>query len=666
MGVYSRSAALTALALAVVALSGSRAVIAQDKPGPGVTMSFRGLAAGAPAVLGKPRHFVPLSVVLENRGPSDVDGLLRVYRGQEVPKGSAPSAVPEQSLFYERPVKLPRNARRTETVYYYCQEHEPGDRLCVAFESPGKDPVVLFPKLELRTDAALVLSLSSNEIDDAAKLGGGAIAGPKRPYDVVLKRADLQALPDRAEGYASYDLIIVSDLDPSVLSAEQTKALRNWVLAGGDLLVAFSVKSADGPASFDDSLLPVKPAPGPSTEERDVRPLQAIAPGVLDPIEHPNMLVRRVIPDPGARILLGTPAAPLVVRGRAGAGRVTYFAFPLAAVATWPGSHSLLGLALRPPGEELEISRAPAAPPLEESLLNLTEALRTLEPPSTLLIGPLLTLYVALVGPLNFVILTRIGKRSYSYATAAGIALLFGGLFYLVGWLYKGSHALVARAGIVELSSSPALPSRIESLTGFFSTELGVVDGKVAPGSCIAPIAERSLGRAARVVEPVGSDFVLKDVQLATWALRRFRSIRVVSCGAVTADLRYEGARIVGKVSNLTHPPVTLLAPTLFVGERCVELDDLPAGKTLDVEAIPTDRPTLRVADCLIDQLSREAYGARFEDSSATGGDPYRSRSAPTHTRHARAPRGRTELLARCSSCPSRERSLLGPAGSGS
>lgn len=627
LGVSSlRSRVLGTLALALGALTFVPAGSAQELPsGTGVVMTFRGLATGTGgAVLAKPRRFAPVGVVLENKGPKDVDGLLRVYRGQEVAKGSGPSAVPDQSLFYERPIRLPRNARRTETVYYCCQDREPADRLCVAFESAGNDPVVLFPKLDMKTDASLVLSISSNETDDAAKLGGGSLPGPKRPYEVVMKRADLQALPDRCDGYAPYDLVVVSDLDPSGLSAEQLQALKNFVLGGGDLLVAFSVKSADGPLSFDDSLLPVKAAAsGLPTEERDVRPIQALAPGVLEPIERPTVQTKRVVPLPGTNVLVGTADAPLVVRGRVGAGRVTYVAFPLSAVASWQGNRALLGLALRPPGEELETGRSPAAPPLEETLLNLTEALRTLEPPSTLLIGPLLTLYVALVGPLNFLLLSRLGKRSWSYATAAAVALVFGGLFYLVGWAYKGSHALVARAAIIELSSSPALPSRIESLTGFFSTERGNVDGKAAAGSSIAPVAERQLGRAGRVVEPVGADFALKAVELDTWALRRFRSIRVAPCGAVTADLHYEGSHIVGKVTNLTNPPQTLLAPTLFVGERCLELEDLAPGKTLEFDTPATDRPEFRLAERLIDKLSREGYGARFEESSATGGDPF-------------------------------------------
>jgi hypothetical protein len=592
------------------------AVLGQEPKGSGVALALRGVTPGE--VLGKPRRFAPVTVVVSNDGPREVEGLLRVYRRIDTAQG--PSAVPEQGLFYERPLKLPRGARRTETVFYYCQDHEP-DRLCVAFEAPGSDAVVLYPKLEL-TDNLFVLSLTSSDADEATKLGGGTFAGPKRPYKVVVKRGDVAALPTRAEGFAPFDLLVLSDLDPRSLSPAQVQALRGWVLGGGDLLVAFSGKAAEGLGGFDDSLLPVTALPGPATEERDVRPLQALAPTVTEVIEKANMVVKRVRANPGTRVLLGSTDAPLVVRGRAGAGRVTYAAFPLAAIANWPGARSVLELALRPPVEEIEVSRIPAAPPLEEALLNLTEALRTLEPPSALLIGPLLSLYVALVAPLNFVVLSRLGRRSFAYVTAAVIALVFGALFYVVGWIYKGSHALVARAAIVDLASSPDLPSRVDSLTGFFSTDRGVVDGKGPSGAVLAPIAERSSGRAGRVLELDDKGFELRAVELDTWALRRFRSIRLAKRGAVVASLHWEGSHITGSLKNATDPPLLIEAPTLFVGSRCVELEDLAPGATLPVDAVPTDRPTLRIADRLLNQLSRDAYGARFDDST-TGVDPF-------------------------------------------
>ena len=72
---------------------------AQEKAAhPGVTIAFRGLTAGAPTVIGKPRHFASVTVVLANDGAKDADGILRVYRRQEVPANAPPSAVIDAPL----------------------------------------------------------------------------------------------------------------------------------------------------------------------------------------------------------------------------------------------------------------------------------------------------------------------------------------------------------------------------------------------------------------------------------------------------------------------------------------------------------------------------------------------------------------------------------------
>src|SRR5262245_54999463 len=106
-------ASLPALAVLASLAAGAR-LAAQDQVQhkPGVTISFRSLGTGAPTVFGRPRKFAPITAVLQNDGGTDVEGLLRVYRSQEVAAGVAFSAVPEQGLFYERPVKIPRGSRQ--------------------------------------------------------------------------------------------------------------------------------------------------------------------------------------------------------------------------------------------------------------------------------------------------------------------------------------------------------------------------------------------------------------------------------------------------------------------------------------------------------------------------------------------------------------------------
>lgn len=639
--------------LPLVALAGGIAS-AQDQGQrkPGITITLRGLGTMAPTVFGRPRHFVPITVVLQNDGPADADGLLRVYRSQEVAAGVAFSSVPEQGLFYERAIKVPRRGKRIEELFYYCQDREP-DRLCVAFETSTGETVVAapHPKLDLRAADVLALSVTSSDQDDAVALGGGVVAGPRRSYELQVKHADPASLPERPEGYGAFDLVIISDLDTRSISEQQARALKEWVELGGDLLVAFSGKTSEGMGALDDSILPALPAAGEAVRADDLRLLEPLVPD-SSAVERVRTPIRRVVPKPGARVLGGTGDEPLIVRGRLGAGRVTYFAFQLAALkSTWgtdkdSGGRQLLALAAHAPYEDLEsFQPPPIAPPLEEVLLNLSEAITNMEPPSALLVAPLLILYVTLVAPLNYVILTRLGKRDLATLTAAAVAVVFGAVFYGLGWYKHGSGSLVARAAIVELPAVGTERARVDTMTGFFSTDLGVVDAKIPKGATVAPLAERPNGRGAHVVEPAGADPSLKEIEVATWSLRRFKTTRLESVGTVVADLHYEGSKIVGTVENQTS--WNLEAPVILIGTRFLELTDLKPGAKVVVSQVPQSTQDRNVSLALEQRMLRSpagAFKARFGDGAGYGAgaqDPYQGDSAArfraTLTRRLRA-----------------------------
>src|SRR2546421_969855 len=361
----------------------------------------------------------------------------------------------------------------------------------------------------------------------------------------------------------------------------------NWVHLGGDLIVAFSGKVSEGLGGTDDALLPVSPAPGDGSEQQSLRALERVVPNAAGLLNPASVTIRRVVPKPGARGIAGSPGLPLIVRGHSGAGRVTYLAFPLAALRScWngPSCKALLAGCVHQPREDLETTRPPPlAPPLEEVLLNMTEALPSVDPPSGLIMGPLLILYVALVAPLNYVLLTRLGKKDYTTPAALIVAVIFGAMFYGIGWYYKGTRALVARAAVVELAQDPTEPSRIDGMTGFFSTERGVLDGEAPKGACVAPIAEHVNARAGAVLEPAEGTPSLKDVELDTWALRRFRTTRPEVAGSVVLNLQIEDRRLVGgTVENKTK--WVLESPMILVGNQSIPLADMRPGQKLKVQ----------------------------------------------------------------------------------
>ncbi|RMG15524.1 MAG: hypothetical protein D6731_08150 [Planctomycetota bacterium] len=616
---------------------------AQDRDFPAVRLSVRGIAGVEP--VGRPRRFVSLSVALENPAPHDRQGTLRVYRVR-----TPNSPVPEQDLFYERRVEVVGGGRRVEELLYYCQENEPEDRLCVLYEGDdGSRSLPVFPRLRLLGDDIALLAVSSSPVAADAYSRSFQLArvpSAQRTFAVVIERADPQALPRSFAGYDPYDVVLVAGLDPVALDAERARPLLDWVRAGGDLIVSSTGGRGEVPPPLRE-VLPVAPAPGGGHPARPLTPLRALAPGCAAIAPRP-VPVDRVEALPGSTVLAEDSQGPLVVRGRLGSGTVTFVAFPLdaAPLRAWSRGRELFASSLlRPPREELlPPDASPTAPPLEELLMNLSEALESLEPPSALLVAPLLFLYVALVGPLNYLLLRRQRRLHLAQAVAGALALAFCVLFYFAGSFYKGSEALVNQVALVELPTAKG-PARVEVLTGYFSTGRGLSEARCPPHAVVGPLAIKSSSRGGRVLQ--GEDEQrLEALALDTWSLRRFRSLRCADQGHVEAELARSGTgrRVRGTLTNRSSLP--LEDPLLLFEDGYLELPALGPGESLRLADPLVSYPAAGQPPALARGLYEDArrrytplYGTGFGGSDPYGGDPARRIFHALRARLLRVPR---------------------------
>lgn len=614
-----------AVAVALLSLTGlASAQAPNDSP---IKVTAGGVAG--PIVRARPRTFVPVRVLVENDSAAEVEGTLRVYRGASPGNSSA-----EQGLFFERRLALPRGGRRAETIYYYAQENEPPRQLCVTFlPDDGPAPAPVFPELQVNRDTALVLVVSTQEAEEAAAVFRGAeIPGPRRVWRTETLRAEISALPDHMAGYDAFDTVVVTDLDPGDLPPERARALVEWVEAGGDLVIAFSGRR-EIPLELRPLLPVVRPGGPDRAIERSLVGLRSLGAGKAWPSDQ-RVLCDEVLPAPNAEVLAGAPDAPLILRGRRGAGWVTYLTFPLdaAPLRGWSAKREFAGALVRLPRAELHgKSDAPmVAPPLEELQLNLSEALATLTPPSALIIAPLLILYVALVSPLNYALLARRRRLQLSQPIAAAFVCVFGLLFYGLGRVYKGSEDMVTQVAVVELPVESGR-ARVDVMTGYYSTSQALVAAVAPPGAVVGPIAEEPTGREGRIVDdPAGTR--LDGLTVATWSLRRFRTLRTQDLGAVAVDLSLDTTLLQGTVHNRSQ--LTLDAPVLLLPCGYLELSgSLEPGEKLELKGnslirFDRDNPADRIS--LLGVLTKDAsggypavYGRDFGVGSMGAGDPY-------------------------------------------
>lgn len=97
-------------------------------------------------------------------------------------------------------------------------------------------------------------------------VGSEPTSNPAPPY--------VNALPATRQALESYDLLVIGDVDPAILTDEQAEWIRDWVRedGGGLLLLAGPLYN---PAAFVDTalsdLFPIEPAQGTSTQPRRPR-----------------------------------------------------------------------------------------------------------------------------------------------------------------------------------------------------------------------------------------------------------------------------------------------------------------------------------------------------------------------------------------------------------
>jgi len=170
----------------------------------------------------------------------------------------------------------------------------------------------------------------------------------------ILAHEVADLVPDNIEGYADYDVVVISDVGAnSFLLGPQTivrseivpnklSVIANWVRAGGGLLMVggyMSFTGIDGKARFGQSplsdVLPVIMADHDDRVEvpegvAAVRVGEHPATPDLD-TDWPQMLgYNQVEAKPGAEVLATFGNDPLIVVGQAGAGRSAAFTSDLA------------------------------------------------------------------------------------------------------------------------------------------------------------------------------------------------------------------------------------------------------------------------------------------------------------------------------------------------
>ena len=288
-------------------------------------------------------------------------------------------------------------------------------------------------------------------------------------------------IPDFAHSLAALDMMMLINIDSDGLSSGQRRAIRQWVEGGGHLIVCggpTALKTAAGLAE----LLPFIPQ-----DSRSLNNLNALARFSGDSRAG---LDQRAIISTGAvhedaEVLAAQGDIPLLARRKIGAGLVDYLAADptLEPLASW-GRLSDLWL-------KLLATRAPH-PVWREGFTQPSwgaEAVANL--PGVDLLPPLHTLclflvsYIVLIGPLNYLILSRLRRNGWGWFTIPLVIVCFAAIAWTVGFNLRGSEIIVSRLSYVE-SYADRDEARLNQFVGLLSPRRATYSLTVPEGHFLA------------------------------------------------------------------------------------------------------------------------------------------------------------------------------------
>ncbi len=562
-------------AVLVLAVLGPGASIAGAADPP--TMTARVLLQGH-ARLGS---WMAIEVHLVNSGPS-ISGELRLQGGTQ------------GGTRYATAVQLDSPSDKTWVLH--AQPPSFGQQLEVVLASA--DQILLRQKVAvtIHDPGQLVVGV----VAEAAPKIVGTLSLPavQNQQSAVIVPLTVADLPTRIEAWSALDRLIWQDVDASTLSADQLTALRGWLALGGRLVIVGGTAGIGTLGGFPDDLLPYRP-----TATVDVAPASLISllgtppAGAGDlPAMAGELTHGRVLATSGDRVV--------AAQATYGSGSVTILGIdPTVGWAAQAATGHSLWPALIPTRSEGTVGMSD-----DSQIVSAVGNLPSLALPP---LGGLLLLlfgYIALIGPLNYLILRRIDRREWAWITMPVLIVGFAVGAYAFGSALRGSSVIVNEVGIVR-GAPDAVEGSAQVYLGIFSPARGTYQVSVPGGALLSsPISGDIFGGAGATLDVVQGDppgpSRVRDLAVGFGSLRTIRAESQAVVPKIHAELSLVNGTLTGTIRN--DSAVKLEKPAIVLGGNVRVLKDLQPG-----EVAPVSLPIL-TSTAFGQSLSDRIFGQIF------------------------------------------------------
>jgi hypothetical protein len=584
-----RLVALAAMLLLGLGVSSGLAgtVRAADPP----TMTARVLLQGH-ARLGS---WIAIEVHLVNSGPS-ISGELRLQGGSQ------------GGTRYSTAVQLDSPSDKTWVLH--AQPPSFGKQLEVTLVSGGQTLLRQKVAVSLHDPGQLIVGVVAENARGV--VGSLNLPGAQNQQPSVVVPLAIADLPRRIEAWSAMDRLVWQDVDSSSLDREQLAALRGWLALGGRLVIVGGTAGIGALGGFPDDLLPYRPASTVDVAPAALSSLLGVPPkGATDVPAMAGELTR-------GRSLATSGDLVVAAEASYGTGSVTilgldpttgWIAESTAGRSLWPGlipARADGSVAIGDDGQIVSaVSNLPslALPPVGGLLL--------------LLLG-----YVALIGPINYVVLRRLDRREWAWVTMPVLIAGFAVGAYAFGSALRGSSVIVNEIAIVR-GAPDATEGSAQVYFGVFSPARGTYQVAIPGGALLSsPISGDVFGGSTASLDVLqGDPSRVRDLSVGFGSLRTIRAESQATVPKVHAELALVDGKLTGFVRNdsdrvLEHTAIVL-------GSNVKTLSDLQPGQQASVALA-------LVGTNSGPSLSDKLFGQLYFDGSTTTSETMRR----AQTRH--------------------------------
>jgi hypothetical protein len=382
----------------------------------------------------RPEQWVPLLINVSNNGP-DISGELRVT-------SSNTSALSAGA--YSTPIELPMNSSK-QVFLYITLGYGAGD---VKVELANRDGIIADDTKPVKAASqsdliTAVITESPRGAIDLRNVNPGTGEGHQINWRV-------DNIPPLAPALRALDVLMLTDMDSGKLTTGQRQAIQQWVSAGGHLIVTGGPNWQRTQIGVAD-LLPVQ-ASG-STTLTSLPSLSAYAGRPMDKLAVVNgnvIVVAQGVLTADANVLAQESGIPLLVRRQHGAGHVDYLSIDpgLEPYLSWTERGKFWFTMFTTTGQRPDWSNGITEPNAAFQAANFIKGLRL---PDVFQLCGFLAVYIILIGPLNYLVLKRLGRRELAWVTIPIIITLCSTTAYMTGFSLRGTQAIINRLALVQV-----------------------------------------------------------------------------------------------------------------------------------------------------------------------------------------------------------------------